>query len=207
VTAAAEALTSDAQNGELVSTIRSEAARLSRFFDDLIDVSRIESGALSPRMQAVDLTDAVAAALEDLRLTLDGRSVGLEVPANLPLVRTDPNLLHHILINLVDNAAKFSPTEPIVLCGERTEAGLALSVLDGGPGLEAGREALVFDTFTRLEGSDRTGGTGLGLAIVKGFADAMGLSVEAANRQDRRGARFSVIFPPACLISATGAGE
>ena len=159
-------------------------------------------------MEPVDLTDAVAAALEDLRLTLNGRSVDLEVPASLPLVRTDPNLLHHILINLLDNAAKFSLTEPnIVLRGDRTEEGIALSVLDSGPGLEAGRESMIFDTFTRLEGSDRTGGTGLGLAIVKGFAEAMGLKVTAANREDRRGACFSVVFPPACLIPASGAGE
>jgi two-component system sensor histidine kinase KdpD len=207
VTAAAEALASDARNAELVSTIRGEAARLGRFFDDLIDITRIEAGALTPRMEAVDLTDASAAALEDLRLTLGGRAVDLEVPANLPLVRTDPNLLHHILINLLDNAAKFSPAEPgIVLRGERGDTGVTLSVLDSGPGLQAGREALVFDTFTRLEGSDRTGGTGLGLAIVKGFADALGLIVEAGNRDDRRGARFSIMFPAECLISPAEAG-
>ena len=208
VTAAAGALTPDAENEELVSTIRSEAARLSRFFDDLIDLTRIEAGALAPKLEAVDLTDAAAAALEDLRLTLKDRAVELDVPANLPLVRTDPNLLHHILINLLDNAAKFgSGTPEIALRGERTEAGISLSVLDRGPGLPAGREAIVFDTFTRLEGTDRTGGTGLGLAIVKGFAEAMSLRVEAANRPDGRGASFTVHFPPACLISPAEADE
>lgn len=208
VTAAAEALASDARNEELVSTIRSEAARLSRFFDDLIDVTRIEAGALAPKLEAVDLTDAVAAALQDLRLTLAGRSVALEVPADQPLVRTDPSLLHHILINLLDNAAKFSlDGGEIALRGERSGDGIRLSVLDQGPGLPAGREKIVFDTFTRLEGSDRTGGTGLGLAIVKGFAEAVGLSVEAANRPDGRGARFSIFFPAGSLIMPTGAGE
>ncbi|HEY5722369.1 MAG TPA: DUF4118 domain-containing protein [Allosphingosinicella sp.] len=208
VTAAAEALGSDARNEELASTIRSEAARLRRFFDDLVDMTRIEAGALAPRPEAVDLTDAAAAALEDLRLTLTGRPVRLEVPADLPLVRTDPSLLHHILINLLDNAAKFGPEgEEIVLCGEPAGGGVRLSVMDRGPGLPAGREETVFDTFTRLEGSDRTGGTGLGLAIVKGFAEAMGLSVDAANRPDGPGARFSIFFPPASLITATEAGE
>lgn len=208
VTAAAEALALGAENEELVATIRSEAARLSRFFDDLIDLTRIEAGALAPRLEAIDLTDAVAAALEDLRLTLKDRAVVLDVPANLPLVRTDPNLLHHILINLLDNAAKFgSGTPEILLHGVRTDAGVSLSVLDRGPGLPPGREAIVFDTFTRLEGSDRRGGTGLGLAIVKGFAEAMGLSVQAANRPDGGGACFTLLFPGAGLIWPAEANE
>lgn len=207
VTAAAEALVGDVQNEELVSTIRSEARRLSRFFDDLIDVTRIETGALAPKVEAVDLTDAVAAALEDLKLTLGGRRIRLDVPTNLPLVRTDPNLLHHILINLLDNAAKFSPAgSEIALSGRPVDEGVELSISDAGPGLPAGREAIVFDTFTRLEGSDRTGGTGLGLAIVKGFAEAMGLSVDAANRHDIQGARFSLVFPATLLLPA-GAEE
>lgn len=206
VTAAAEAMASDASNEELVSTIRSEAARLNRFFDDLIDVTRIEAGALAPKLEAVDLTDAVSAALDDLRPTLTGRPVGLEVPADLPLVQTDPSLLHHILINLLDNAAKFSlDAGKIVLRGETAGGGVRLSVLDRGPGLPAGREEAVFDTFARLEGSDRTGGTGLGLAIVKGFAEAMGLSVEAANRSDGRGASFSLFFPATSLVAPSGA--
>ena len=80
------------------------------------------------------------------------------------------------------------------------KGGVALSVLDAGPGLPVGREAMIFDTFTRLEGSDRTGGTGLGLAIVKGFAEAMGLSVAAANRQGVQGASFRVLFPAKTLL-------
>jgi two-component system sensor histidine kinase KdpD len=208
VTAAAEALASDVRNRELVTTIRGEAARLNRFFDDLIDVARIEAGVLAPKPEAVDLTDAVAAALEDLRLTLAGRPVRLEVPADLPLVRTDPSLLHHILINLLDNSAKFSPDPgEILLRGEKEGGGVRLSVLDHGPGLPPGREEAVFDTFTRLEGSDRTGGTGLGLAIVKGFAEAMGLGVEAANRADTRGSRFSILFPAASVIAPGGKEE
>ena len=76
-----------------------------------------------------------------------------------------------------------------------------LSIIDHGPGLPAGREREVFETFRRLEGSDRAkAGTGLGLAIVKGFAEAMGLAVTAANRENPRGACFSLHFPENLLV-------
>ena len=78
---------------------------------------------------------------------------------------------------------------------------LVLSIMDEGPGLPLGREEQVFETFARFEGSDRSkGGTGLGLAIVKGFAEAMGLWVEATNRGEPRGARLSVHFPENMLV-------
>jgi len=81
------------------------------------------------------------------------------------------------------------------------KAPLTLSITDQGPGLPEGREREVFETFRRLEGSDRSkGGTGLGLAIVKGFAEAMGLSVTAASRENPRGACFSLHFPENLLV-------
>jgi two-component system sensor histidine kinase KdpD len=104
-------------------------------------------------------------------------------------------MLHHILINLLGNAAKFAPADSaITVRARRTPDGLALAVLDLGPGLPVGREETLFDRFTRVDGDDMSGGTGLGLAIVKGFADAMGLRVSAANR-DEGGASFEVAWP------------
>ena len=117
----------------------------------------------------------------------------------MPLVEADPRMLHHILINLLGNAAKFSgPGSPITVRARRLPDQLVLSVLDQGPGLPAGREATLFDRFTRVDGDDMSGGTGLGLAIVKGFADAMGLAVSAANR-DGSGATFDVTWPEAAI--------
>ena len=78
--------------------------------------------------------------------------------------------------------------------------------MDEGPGLPPGEEQRIFETFARIEGSDRKGGTGLGLAIVKGFAEAMGLTVQASNRHDRMGARFDLVFPEAMLVKGI-AGE
>lgn len=201
LTAAAEALAAREEHSDLVSTIRGEAKRLRRFFDDLVDMTRIEAGSLAPRVEPVDLTDAASAAVDDVRLAMEAHEVRVDVSPDLPLVRTDPNLLHHILINLLDNAAKFSPAgSEVQLQGIEIDGGVELRVNDEGPGLPAGSEARVFETFARLEGSDRTGGSGLGLAIVKGFADAMGLPVSAANRQERKGACLSIFFPAKLVV-------
>ena len=86
----------------------------------------------------------------------------------------------------------------------RHVGGIDLSIADVGPGLPAGREMQVFDTFARFEGSDRQGGTGLGLAIVKGFAEAMGIGVSAHTAEDPRGAVFTLHIPGDLLVSARG---
>ncbi|RDE04993.1 sensor histidine kinase [Sphingomonas aracearum] len=194
---------------ELIGTIESEAARLNRFVANLLDMARVEAGALRLNIEAVDLSDAVAGAAHDARRALEGHGVRLDVPPDLPLVRADPQLLHHCLLNLLDNAGRYGdPGTEIVIEGRHRFGELRLAVLDRGPGLPPGREAEVFETFTRLEGSDRAvGGTGLGLAIVKAFADAMGMTVEAANREERSGASFALVFPPALIVRDLPGGE
>ncbi|MEN3748205.1 sensor histidine kinase KdpD [Sphingomonas sp. HF-S3] len=193
---------------ELIETIRSEAARLNRFVSNLLDMARVEAGALKLNIEAIDLSDAVTGAAHDVRGALQGHEVVLDVPPDLPLVRADPQLLHHCLLNLLDNAGRYGdPGTPLVIRGEHRFGVLQLSVLDEGPGLPPGQEQLVFETFRRFEGSDRAaGGTGLGLAIVKAFADAMGIAVEAANRDDGRGARFSLTFPAGLIVRSTATG-
>ncbi len=180
---------------------RSEAERLNRFVANLLDMVRIEAGSLEQSIEPVDLTDAVAAAVHDMRRALHGRKVELDVPPDLPFVSVDPQLFHHCLINLIENAVKYgAPGTPVAVSARRMPGALVLSVLDEGPGLPEGEEKRIFETFARIEGSDRKGGTGLGLAIVKGFAEAMGIGVEASNRGDRNGACFSMIFPEAKLV-------
>ncbi|CAN5227751.1 sensor histidine kinase KdpD [soil metagenome] len=188
---------------DLVDTIEGEAQRLNRFVANLLDMARVEAGAMPLKAEPTDLTDAVASAVHDTRRTLDGRPIDLQVPADLPLVRIDPQLLHHCLINLLDNAGRYgAPGSPVTIAGARDADGISLSVMDMGPGIPPGKEAAIFETFTRLEGSDRSqGGTGLGLAIVKGFAEAMGLSVAAATRQDPHGARFTLRFPATLIVT------
>ncbi len=192
---------------EQIESARAEAERLRRFVANLLDMARIEAGALQLHTEPVDLSEAVSAALHALRRTLAHHRVEVDVPADLPLVSLDPQLFHQCLTNLLENAAKYAdPDAPIAVVARRLATGLAMEVLDTGPGLPENSEARIFETFTRIEGSDRKGGTGLGLAIVKGFAEAMGLRVTAENRRDARGARFTILFPPGKLVD-TGDAE
>jgi len=186
----------------MVETLEGEAQRLNRFVANLLDMARVEAGVIKLKLEPVDLTDAVAGAVHDTRKSLTGHDIVLNVPPSFPLVRVDPQLFHHCLINLLDNAGRYAdPGTPITVTAERTMGELVLSILDVGPGLPIGRERDVFETFTRIEGSDRSkGGTGLGLAIVKGFAEAMGLRVDAANRGEPHGAQFNIRFPEALLV-------
>lgn len=203
VIAAVDALEKEKIASPTLPLLREETSRLRRFFDDLIEMTRLESGVLTPQMEPLDLTDAVASATHDLRSELSNRTVHLDVPVGLPLVEADPRLLHHILINLIGNAAKFSPEgSRVTISGTRSPDGVSLTVLDEGTGLPPGDPSALFERFTRVEGTDRAGGTGLGLAIVKGFADVMGLSVRASNR-DGGGAAFSIAWPEAMVRKGT----
>jgi two-component system, OmpR family, sensor histidine kinase KdpD len=190
------------EQGRQLKEARGEAERLSRFVANLLDMVRIETGALHQSIEPVDLSEAATAAVHDLRRIVSARQIKLDVPPDLPLILVDPQLFHHCLINLIENAAKYgSAGAPILISGRRDSTGLMFSVLDEGPGVPEGEERRIFETFARIEGSDRKGGTGLGLAIVKGFAEAMGLSVEASNRLDRAGASFGIHIPEAKLVT------
>ena len=207
VVAAAEALAGEHGGSPTATLLRDSAHRLRRLFDDLVEMTRLESGTIAVRGEAIDLTDAVAAAAHDLRSELTGRKLVLEVPPSLPLVQADPRMLHHILVNLLDNAAKYSqPGTAITIRGARHRPGLTIEIIDSGRGLPEGEESTLFDRFRRVEGGDQQGGTGLGLAIVKGFAVAMGMSVSAANRSDAPGSRFTIAWPEALVRSALPAG-
>jgi two-component system sensor histidine kinase KdpD len=188
---------------ELAETIEAEARRLNRFVSNLLDMVRVEAGALPMKVEATDLFDAAASAAHDTRASLAGHEVKVDISPNIPLVRVDPVLLHHCLINLLDNAGRYADAgTPITIRARRTAEAIELSVIDQGPGIAPGNEKRVFETFTRLEGSDRAKhGTGLGLAIVKGFAEAMGLTVAASNNAEPHGACFTIRVPEALIIT------
>jgi two-component system, OmpR family, sensor histidine kinase KdpD len=188
----------------LLADIENESERLNRFVSNMLDMVRIEAGGIQLNLQPVDLAEAVASAADDLKRELRGHALELKIPPDLPLVRVDPQLFHQCLINLLENAAKYGGAgQPITISGRRERDGMSLSIMDRGPGLPAGQENRVFETFVRVEGSDRKGGTGLGLAIVKGFVEAMGLHISAANNSDGPGACFVIRFPETKLVRQT----
>lgn len=198
--AAAELRRAKTKDPELLATIESEAGKLERYISNLLDMARIESGAVTLTTECVDLVDAVSAALRDLRPGLGDRDVEVDLAADLPLVRADPQLLHHCLINLVDNASRYSGAEGTIrVAAVASKDEVKLTVEDQGPGLPVERERSL-DAFIRIEGSDRKGGAGLGLAIVKAFAEAMGAKVTAANREGGPGANFTLRFPKSILV-------
>ncbi len=185
-----------------LDTLDGEVGRLNRFVGNLLDMARVQAGAIRLAVEPVDLTDAVASAVHDVRKLLDGHDVRLDVSPELPMVRADPQLLHHILINLLDNAGRYAdPGTPVSISARRTPDGMSLSIRDQGPGLPEGKESAVFETFTRFDGSDRSrGGTGLGLAIVREFAAAMGMSATAKRCADPPGACFTLAWPDALVV-------
>ena len=208
VVAAAEALADESGGSRTAQLLITEAMRLRRLFDDLVEMTRLETGGQVARPEAIDLTEAVAAAAHSLTTELAPHPLRVDISPGLPLVEADARMLHHILVNLLDNAAKFTPAGgAILVSGRRVPGGLELEVADEGRGLPSGQEARLFERFVRVEGSDQTGGTGLGLAIVKGFADAMGLGVSARNREGAAGACFIVVWPERLLRRAVPEGE
>ncbi len=170
-----------------------QAQRLSRKMDDLIGIARIEGGAVRPAPEPVDLVDVVTGALEASGAATAELRIARHVAADLPLVSADPVLLRHVLINLIDNAARHARAM-IGIAADEGRGSVVLTVTDDGPGIPEGEEEAIFDRFVRLEGSDRSGGSGLGLAIVKGFCQAMDIDVQASTRASG-GACFTLTFP------------
>lgn len=201
-------LATDPGNSSALEAAREGADRLEWLFSNLVDLARIRAGALSLQLEAVDLTEAVASALDALKRQTGDRDIALDIPGTTPLVRTDARLLHHILVNLLDNSCKYSaPSGTIEIAARKEGAGLALDILDAGPGLGSISDAELFMPFERGRNGDRKPGTGLGLAIVAGFAKALGLPVSGRNRANGSGAVFTVRFPSGIVINESGEGQ
>lgn len=174
------------------------ARRLDGMMRDLTAAARIEAGALAPADERLDLVDVVEAACTGLALPA-GLRLTRAIPADLPFVHGDPVLLHHILANLLDNAARHARSA-VALAAEHRGAAVLLHVDDDGPGIPADERTRVFDRFHRLEGGDRTAGTGLGLAIVRGFAEAMDMAITVASAP-LGGARFTLTLRAAMPLT------
>ncbi len=186
-----------AQRGELVGTILDEAERLNRFVGNLLDMTRLEAGAIAAKSEKIDLGEIVGSALQRAGKVLAGHRVEVDLAPDLPMLAVDYVLFEQVIFNLLDNAAKYSPAGTTVGIRARRRAGaVELEVLDEGEGIPPDQVERIFDKFHRVQDGDRKRpGTGLGLAICRGFVSAMGGTIQARNRTDRRGADIVVTIP------------
>ena len=174
--------------------IREASRRLNRLVGNLLDMTRLESGRMTPRLEWCDVGDLVGVALRQLEKELAGHPVTTRLPRELPLVKMDFMLMEQALANLLLNAALHTPAGTRVQISATVENGeLLLSVADNGPGIPAEALPQLFGKFYRAPGAP-AGGSGLGLSIVKGFVEAHGGHVSAANRAGG-GAEFTIHLP------------
>jgi two-component system sensor histidine kinase KdpD len=187
------------QRDDLTATIQEEAERLSRFVANLLDMTKIESGAIELDRQLVDIDEAVGAALQRVAGMVAGHRIEVELEPGLPMLSLDVMLFEQVLVNLLDNAAKYAPQgSRITVRARRTFGAIAIEVLDEGQGIPEDLLERIFEKFHRVKQGDRQrAGTGLGLAICRGFVEALGGKIVAANRADRPGAIFTITFPNA----------
>jgi two-component system, OmpR family, sensor histidine kinase KdpD len=165
------------QTAEFLVTIDDETDRLTRLVGNLLDMSRIQAGALHPTLRATALEEVVPAALDSLG-PLSAR-VELLVPETLPPVQADAPLLERALANVVDNAVRYTPPAHTVLVEAGEVAGhIDLRVVDRGPGIPQRQRDRMFQPFQRLGDNPAGDGVGLGLAVAHGFLTAMGASIE-----------------------------
>ncbi|MGQ0585084.1 MAG: DUF4118 domain-containing protein [Reyranella sp.] len=184
---------------ELLGTALAEAERLDRFVGNLLDMTRLDAGAIVPKREAVEVGDLVSTTLRRAQPLLKGHAVASIVPSGMPALSLDFVLAEQVLFNLLDNAAKYA------LAGGRIEveahrAGdrVEIVVRDEGPGIAADQLDRIFHKFHRVQDGDRRlAGTGLGLAIARGFVEVQGGTITARNRADRSGAEFVVSYPAA----------
>jgi two-component system, OmpR family, sensor histidine kinase KdpD len=182
---------------EMIGTIQEEAERLNRFIGNLLDMTRIESGAIVAGTSMVDLSELVGSALERTQRILAEHRVEVRLATDLPMLKLDEVLFEQVLFNLLDNAAKYAPRGSIVRLQARAEDHyVRLELLDEGDGIPAADMERIFDKFYRVHATDRRrAGTGLGLAICRGFVEALGGRIVAGNRTDRAGAVFTITLP------------
>ena len=187
----------DAAKADLLATIIDESERLNRFIANLLDITRLESGAIVPQTTLQDLGELVGSALARGAKILAHHKIDVELAADLPMLELDPVLFEQVLFNLLDNASKYSPAGTTIRIQSWREAqSVVLQVLDEGAGIPPEDVERIFDKFYRAQKGDQVrAGTGLGLAISRGFVEALKGTITAANRTDRSGAVFTIRLP------------
>jgi two-component system, OmpR family, sensor histidine kinase KdpD len=188
---------SDAEKIDLLGTIIDESERLNRFIANLLDMTKLESGAVVPNTALHDVGEIVGSALRRAHKILVHHHVDVDLAGDLPMLELDAVLFEQVLFNLLDNAAKYAPAATTIRIQSWRERGVVcLQVLDEGDGIPVSDLEHIFDKFYRAQKADHVrAGTGLGLAISRGFVESMHGTIMAANRTDRNGALFTITLP------------
>jgi two-component system sensor histidine kinase KdpD len=180
---------------DLMETINEEAQRLGRLVGNLLDMTKIASGAIKVAKEWQPLEEVVGAVLNRLEDGLEGRRIDLRLPPDLPLVPIDGVLIEQVLINLLENAIKYTPKgTPIELSAKAAGSEVVVEVADRGPGIPGEHADKIFEKFYRLPREREGGGAGLGLAICRGIVEAHGGRIWAQNREGG-GAIFRFTIP------------
>ena len=178
-----------------VHAIRDEVMHMSTLVANLLDMARIQSGAITLRREWQSLEEIIGTAIQSVRRQLGPRAVTVTLPPDLPLVEFDAVLIERVLANLLENAAKYTPpTTRITLSAACVGKDLRVTVADDGPGLPPGRADRLFDKFTRGDTESATPGVGLGLAICRAIVDAHGGHI-SAGASAQGGAALTFTLP------------
>jgi two-component system sensor histidine kinase KdpD len=199
---------SEADRRDLLETVHEEARRLNRLVGNLLDLTRLESGLVKVKKEWLPVEEVIGGALTRLESVLSGRPVETRVPEDLPLAPCDGLLIEQVLVNLIENAVKYTPrSSPITVSASADPQAVTVEVSDRGPGIPPADLERVFEKFQRLESRGKQGGVGLGLTICRGIITAHGGSISVINREGG-GATFRFTIPlegqPPSMMGAAG---
>lgn len=180
---------------ELALAIRNEAQQMTELVTNLLDMARLQAGGMKLKKDWQSIEEIVGSACMQLHRVMTTKNLIISIPANLPLCECDPILIQRVIVNLLDNAAKYTPTgSTISVSASAGNNAMTIMIEDNGPGLPLRQEAKIFEKFARGETESNKPGVGLGLALCKTIIEAHGGKISAENRVDG-GARFTVALP------------
>jgi two-component system sensor histidine kinase KdpD len=174
----------DENRRSLIVTARGEADRLNRLVGSLLSMTRIESGAIKLHNEPGDIEDLLGTALEQLGKRLGGHDIKVNIPADFPLVPMDFTLMVQVVVNVLDNAVKYSPEKTMIeISADLTDKNARIQIADRGVGIPTDDLPRVFDKFYRVQRPESVSGTGLGLSISKGIVETHHGTIYASTRE------------------------
>jgi two-component system sensor histidine kinase KdpD len=183
------------EHADKAGVIHEQVLRTSRMVNNLLEMARLRSGDVKPRKDWQSLEEIAGTAIRELESVLAEHPINLDLPADLPLIRCDAVMIERVLVNLIENATKYTPPGTrIGVNALKTDRSIRVEIWDEGPGLPPGQEHLIFEKFARGQKESTIPGTGLGLAICEAIVEAHNGRIWAESRSEG-GARFVFTLP------------